>query len=65
MCQGMRETTINDWTSKFIVTALHQTQSLDMITKSIKSIEIWESLQFKTQALRVKSQEPRTKSPVP
>ena len=41
--------TINDWTYKFIVTALHKTQSWNMITENIKSIKIWESSRIETQ----------------
>ena len=47
--------TINDWTYKFMITALHNIQSWDMITEKIESIEIWESLSFETQELRAKS----------
>ena len=45
---------INDRTYKFIVIALHHIQSWDMIAESLKSVEIWEFLQFKleTQDLR-------------
>ena len=47
--------TINNWTYKFIVTTLYQTQSWDMITQNIKII-------ITSQNSRLESQEPRTKN---
>ena len=44
--------TIINWTYNFIVAALHQTWSWDMVTECI---EIWESLWFETQDLRANS----------
>ena len=49
--------TTNDWSYKFIVTALHQTWSCDMITESIKRMRLENHYD-----LKLESQEPWTKN---